>query len=113
MLFYSIIFHFHDILLGLDELEPVVSEEEDDPESDVVEKAFHGILGGEDLAEALCWHRLCHGLAPLPRSVAGVTIILILTAVVLRPVSVVAAPLKSSPELLGLRFVLFVLVGLG
>ena len=56
--------------MKLDELKPVVSEEFDDPEKDFVEEELHAILGGKELMEALRWHCLYHGLAPLPRSVS-------------------------------------------
>ena len=54
----------------LDELEPEVSEEFDDPAKDFVKEKLHAILGGKELMEALRWHCLYHGLAPLPRSVS-------------------------------------------
>ena len=56
--------------MKLDELDPVVSEEFDDPEKDFVEEELHAILGGKELMEALCRHCLYHGPAPLPRSVS-------------------------------------------
>ena len=93
--------------MKLDELDPVVSEEFDDPEKDFVEEELHAILGGKELMEALRRHRLNHGPVLLPRSVSWVTVLLILA------VFVVVAPLQSSPDLIGLRFILIVLVILG